>query len=137
MAGNEVETAIGIPEEEPVVMAEMGSGFASAGPLTASEPTLSATLIRVRTSARAAGEIKSRGTVIADGRISEAGIVSTSLGQAETMTGYREDRNTKEGMHDDSQSLACSSSRRSRGVELLLRARFTCPAWYMETLHDN
>jgi len=144
VAGNEVETAIGIevgiPEEEEavVVITEMGPNYASAGLLTEPESTVRATLIRVRTSARAAGEMKSRGTVVADGRIAEAGIVSTSLGRAETMTGYREDRNTKEGMHDGF-STSClqffSSFERSRINLTTTRTLDLSNFWYMETLY--
>jgi hypothetical protein len=58
--------------------------------------TLRATPIRrCITSAGAAG-----------GRTAEVGIVSMSPGQAETTTGDREVRNTKEGTHDDVGNIA-------------------------------
>jgi hypothetical protein len=144
VAGNEVETAIGIevgiPEVEAVVMTtEMGPGYAFAGLPTEPESTIRATLIRVRTTARAADGMKSRGTVIAGGKVAEAGIVGTSPGQTETMTGYREVRNTKEGMHDGFSTsylrFFFSSFERSRINLTTSRVLDLSNFWYMETLH--
>jgi hypothetical protein len=136
VAGNEVETATGIgiegeggiPEEEAAVVVMMGTGTrpgcASAGLLAEPGSTVRATPIRVHTSARAAGGMKGRGTVVAGGRVAEAGIVSTShAGQTETMSGYREVRNTKEGMRDGF-SMSCLQFLSSfEGVELILLVR--------------
>jgi hypothetical protein len=125
VAGNEVEitfvrgsgTEIGALEmvvvaAAAVVLTEIGSDFASAGRPAKAKVTLRATPIRrCITSASAPGgrKAQSRGTVIAGGRIAEVGIVSMSPGRAETTTGAREVRDTKEGTHDDmfvSQHLA-------------------------------
>jgi hypothetical protein len=86
-----------MPEKEAGVKA----GYVSAGLPTELKSTVRAVSIRVRTSVRGAGERRSRGAAIGGGRINEAGIVNTSLGQVETMAGYHEVRNTKEAMHDD------------------------------------
>ena len=98
----EVEVEVVLTEEteetETEMETEMGSDFASAG-----RP---AELKLIR---RRAGPIRtcitSAGVALAGGRrtVVEVGIVSMSLGraQAETMTGAREVRDTKEGMHDD------------------------------------
>jgi len=120
IAGNGVETTIGIGTETeteteiatPEVAAaaltetEIGSDFASAGRLAGPKLMLrTATSIRRCTSSAGADSggrrSKSRGTAIAGGRTAEVGIVSMSLGRAETMTGAREVRDTKEGIQDD------------------------------------
>jgi len=125
VAGNKVETTIGIGSgteigtlevvvvvvaaaAAAVVLTEKGSDFASAGRLTELKVTIRASPIRrCITSAGVAGgrRPQSRGTVIAGGRTTEVGIVSMSPGQAETTSGGREVRDTKEGTHDDVVSL--------------------------------
>jgi len=115
--------------------AETGPDYASAGLLVEPESTLRATPIRWCTSARAAaaaGGKRSRGAVIAGGRTTEAaGIVSMSLGRAETTTGarVREVRNTKGVIrieHLAAVVYPLSPFQCLRPVELpLLRARST------------
>lgn len=119
--GTEIRTPP--PEQVAVVVVlteetEMGSGFASAGRPAELKLTRRRRAGPIRTCITSAGAAalvggrrrssnkrnRRRGTGIAGGRtVVEGGIVSTSLGraQAETRTGAREVRDTKEGMHDD------------------------------------
>jgi hypothetical protein len=121
---------IGTPGAKAAAAAETGPDYASAGLLVEPESTLRATPIRWCTSARAAaaaGGKRSRGAVIAGGRTTEAGIISMSLGRAETTTGarVREVRNTK-GVIRIEHLAPLSPFQCLRPVELpLLRARST------------